>query len=77
MVPKADGILHLYTDFRKVNAATVPDPFLLPCIKDLIDRIGKAKYLTKFDVTCGYWQVPLNDSSMPISAFVTPFCRFH
>ena len=73
MVPKADGTLRLCTDFRKVNNCTVPDPFPLPRIEDLIDRVEKGKYLTKLDMTREYWQVPLDDPSVPISAFVTPF----
>lgn len=76
MVPKADGTLRLCTDFRKVNSITVPDPFPLPRIEDLLDRIGKAKFLTKLDMTRGYWQVPLDDASVPISAFVTPYGHF-
>jgi len=76
MVPKADGTLRLCTDFRKVNNCTVPDPFPLPRIEDLIDRVGKVKYLTKLDMARGYWQVPLDDPSVPISAFVTPFGHF-
>jgi len=76
MVPKADGTLRLCTDFRKVNSCTVPDPFPLPRIEDLIDRVGKAKYLTKLNMTRGYWQVPLDDPFMPISAFVTSFGHF-
>jgi len=39
----------------------MPDPFPLPRIEDLIDRVGKAKYLTKLDMTRGYCQVPLDD----------------
>jgi len=76
MVPKSDGSLRLCTDFRKVNSCTVPDPFPLPWIEDLIDRVGKARYLTKLDMTQGYWQVPLDDPSVPISAFITPFGVF-
>ena len=30
MVPKSDGTLRLCTDFHKVNAVIVPDPFPLP-----------------------------------------------
>ena len=54
----------------------VPDPFPLPRIEDLIDRVGKTTYLTKLDTTRGYWQVPLDDPSVLISAFVTPFGHF-
>ena len=76
MVHKADGTLRLCTDFRKVNNCTVPDPFPRPSIEDLIDRVGKAKYLTKLNITRGYWQFPLDDPFVPISAFVTPFGHF-
>jgi len=76
MVPKADGTLRLCTDFCKVNNCTVPDHFPLPRIEDLIHRVGKAKYLTKLDMTREYWQVPLDDPSGPISAFVTPIGHF-
>jgi len=76
MVPKPDGTLRLCTDFRKVNSVTVPDPFPLPRVEDLLDRVGKAKFLTKLDMTQGYWQVPLDDPSIPVSGFVTPFGHF-
>ena len=76
MVPKADGTLRLCTDFRKVNNISVPDPFPLPRVEDLLDRVGKARYLTKLDMTRGYWQVPLDEESVPVSAFVTPFGHF-
>ena len=76
LVPKPDNTLRLCTDYRKLNAVTVPDPFPLPRIEDLIDRVGQAKFLTKLDMTRGYWQVPLDEESVPRSAFVTPFGHF-
>ena len=59
LVPKPDKTLRLCTDYRKLNGLTVPDPYPLPRIEDLIDRVGQAKYLTKLDMTRGYWQVTL------------------
>ena len=76
MVPKPDGTMRLCTDYRKVNTLTVPDPFPLPRIEDLVDRVGRAKFLSKIDMTRGYWQVPLDDTSVPVSAFVTPTGHF-
>jgi len=61
---------------RVVNSRTKVDPFPLPRIEELIDRVGDAKYLTKLDMVRGYWQVPLDSASMPISGFVTPFGHF-
>ena len=59
-----------------LNEVTVSDAFPLPRIDDLIDRVGKAKFLTKIDLSKGYWHVPLDEEAVPISAFVTPFGHF-
>ena len=39
---------------------------------DCIDGIGNAKYVTKFDLLKGFWQVPLTERAKEISAFATP-----
>ena len=72
LVPKADGSYRFCTDFRKVNAVTKSDSFLLPRVEDCIDYIGNSRYISKFDLLNGYWQVPLTEQSKEISAFVTP-----
>jgi hypothetical protein len=76
LIPKPDGSIRFCIDYRKVNDKTVPDAHPLPRIDDLIDKVGKAKYMTKIDLSRGYWQVPLEEQSIPISAFVTPFGHF-
>ena len=72
LVPKTDKTFRFCTDFRKVNALTKPDSYSLPRIEDCIDRIGYSKYVSKFDMLNGYWQVPLSGRAKEISAFVTP-----
>jgi len=57
LVPKADGIYHFCIDFRKVNAITKSDSFLLPRVEDYIDYIGNSWYISKFGLLKGYWQV--------------------
>jgi len=76
VVKKADGGWRLCTDFRKLNSVTEPDPFPLPRIDDLLDKVGKAKYLTKLDMAKGYHQVRCDDESVPMTGFVTPFGFF-
>ena len=72
LVPKKDGSYRFCTDFRKVNSVTKTDCFPIPRISDCIDRIGKAKYVSKFDMLKGYYQIPLTQRAKEISAFVTP-----
>lgn len=72
LVPKPDGTSRLCTDYRRVNAVTVPDSYPLPRIEDCIDQIGSAVFVSKLDLLKGYWQVPLTPRASDISAFVTP-----
>lgn len=72
LVPKPDGSYRMCTDYRKVNSVTKTDTFPIPRMDDCIDKLGKAKYVTKFDLLKGFWQVPLTDRAKEISAFVTP-----
>lgn len=76
LVPKSDGSIRFCCNYKKLNDVTQPDVFPLPRIDDLIDKIGKAKYMTKLDLSRGYWQVPMEEASIPLSAFVTPFGQF-
>ena len=59
LVPKPDGSYRMCTDYHKVNNVTKSDVFPIHRMEDCIDRIGKAKYVTKFDLLKGFWQVPL------------------
>ena len=59
-------------DIRKVNDTTKSDSFPIPRISDCTDQIGNAKFVSKFNMLKGYWQVPLIQRARKISAFVTP-----
>ncbi|XP_069160812.1 uncharacterized protein [Procambarus clarkii] len=72
LVPKPGKKYRLCIDYRQVNKVTVADTYPLPRVEECLDAIGKARYLTKFDLFKGYWQVPLTEKAKPISAFVTP-----
>lgn len=55
-----------------MNSVTKTDSYPIPRIDDCIDKIGNAKFVSKFDLLKGYWQVPLTERANEISAFVTP-----
>ena len=71
-MPKPDDSIRSITDFRKVNVLTKVDSFPLPQIEDCIDQVGHSKYVSKFDLLKGYWQVPLTENAREVSVFVTP-----
>ena len=78
MVPvrKPDGLVRLCVDYRKVNAVTEPDPYHMPRVDEMIEQIGEEQYLTKIDLTKGYYQIPVLPEDRPKTAFCTPWGKF-
>ena len=76
VVDKKDGTLRLCVDYRRLKAESMADAYPMPRIDDLIDRLGKAKFITTLDLTHGYWQVPMARLSRHLTAFTTPFGLF-
>ena len=72
LVKKPDHMFRFCTDYRKVNTVTKPDSYPLPRIEDCVDQVGAARYVSKFDLLKGYYQVPLTPRAQEISAFITP-----
>ena len=77
LVPKSDGTYRMCTDYRKVNNLSKTDTFPIPRMDDCIDKIGNSKYITKFDLLKGFWQIPLTERAKEVSAFVTPDGLYH
>ena len=72
LVEKEDRTMRFCTDYRKINAVTKADCYPIPRIEDCIDRIGRARFITKCDLLKGYWVIPLTEKAKEISAFVVP-----
>ena len=70
-VAKEGGEQRLCIDYQKVNAVIRTDAYPIPRIEDCIDCIGRAYYVSQFDLLKGYWQVPLTDRAKEVSAFTT------
>ena len=46
-VRKKDGGVRLCIDFRAVNAITQPDPYQMPLIEEILDRLASARFIFK------------------------------
>jgi len=53
-IPKNNGLLWLVQDYRKLNQVMMKDKTLLPLIREVIDKLKKAKYFNKLDLIWGY-----------------------
>lgn len=56
-------------DYRKLNEKTIDDKYPLPNITDLLDRLGRCQYFTTLDLASGFYQVEMDEESVPKTAF--------
>lgn len=48
----------------------------MPKIDDVLHKIGKAKWVSKIDLTKGFYQLSLDEDAKQKSVFVTPFGQY-
>ena len=77
LVRKKDGSLRFCIDLRKLNARTIEDAYSLPCIEDALDSLNGTCIFTSLDFKSGYWQVELDEASIPLTAFTVGPLGFH
>lgn len=71
VVPKKDGSARVCVDFRELNKVTITDPFPIPIIDDILNRLASSKIFSTLDLKCGYWQIPLSKETARKTAFTT------
>ena len=70
-VIKPDRSLRLCLDYRELNKVTIADRFPIPSLRDCIFSLYNRKYFTSLDLTSGFHQIPLDESSREYTAFST------
>lgn len=76
LVRKKNGEQRLCVDYRALNAKTIKDKFPLPRTDELLEKLKNCRFFTTLDVASGYYQIPVNESSVSKTAFVTPDGHF-
>jgi len=70
MVKKPDGSTGVYIDYRKLNSVTVFDPEPMPTAEEIFAKLAGYRYFSKFDLSKGYWQVPVHEEDRDLTTFV-------
>ena len=72
-VPKSDGSLRLYVDYRALNKITVKNRYFLSFINKVIDRLAGAKIFIKLDFRDVYHRVRIKPGDEWKTAFRTRY----
>ena len=74
MVPKKDGTLRPFLDFKEVNEKSFTDKHSAREVGDCLDEVGREKstIFSCLDLTCGFWQMSLKEESRKCTAFTIP-----
>lgn len=70
VVPKKDGSVRLCLDARQINKFIIPDKTSTEGIDEILQKFNGARYITKFDLTSGFWQVMLHEESRKYVSFL-------
>ena len=70
LVCRKDGSLRFCIDLRKLNSWTINDAYSLPRIEESLDCLNCAIIFTSLDLKAGYWQVEMEESNIPYTAFM-------
>ena len=76
IVPKKDGGVRIYTDYKKLNDAIKRERYVLPTVKDILHKLKGSTIFSKLDATSGFWQIPLDDESAKLTTLISPFGRY-
>ena len=75
VVPKGDGGKRLVIDYRALNKVTRKFTWPMPKVKDIFSKLNGSKYFTS-DLRAGYYLIPFDKSSIPKTAFNSPFRKY-
>lgn len=71
-VRKSNGKLRVCLDSRRINGWTKKDSYPMRNMREIFNRLEKAKYYSVVDLKDAYFQIPLKEESRDYTAFRTP-----
>ena len=66
------GKARMVINYKKLNDNTVFDGYYIPNKTVLFNRIQGASWFSKMDCKSGYWQIKMDEESIPLTAFSAP-----
>ena len=76
IVKKQDNANRFCIDFRVLDKITVFDAEPMPSMEQIFAKLAGYNFISKLDLSKGYWQISLSDNSKPFTAFQTSLGMF-
>ena len=76
VIPKGDGGKHLVIDYRALNKVTRKFTWPMPKVEDIFSKLNGTTYFMTLELHAGYHHIPLDKSSIPKTAFNSPFGKY-
>ena len=76
VVPKGDGGKHLVIDYRALNKVIRKFTWPMPKVEVIFSKLNGTTYFTTLDLHTAYNHIPLDKSSIPKTAFNSPFGKY-
>ncbi len=73
---KPNGLLRVCMDPRYLNGFLKRATYPLPDVDQVFTKFRGAKFFSKMDLTMGFWQVLLDETSSYLCTFSTPYGRY-
>lgn len=70
-VPRNDGSLRFFVDYRRLNSVTERDSYSIPRMDESIDSLAKGQIFSTLDANSGYCQPEVDEKDIDKNVFVT------
>ena len=76
VAPKKGGAIRICVDLKPLNENVIREVHPLPKVDEILAQLSGTKLFSKLDANSGFWQIPLSQSSRPLTTFITPYGRY-
>ena len=68
--PKKNGKVCICVDLKPLNENVLREVHPMPKFDETLAQLTGAKVFSKLDANSGFWQIPLSESSRPLTTFI-------
>jgi hypothetical protein len=76
IIPKKDSTVHTISDFRVLNKRIVRNPYPIPKISTILQKLESFTYATALDLNMGYYTIRLDPTVFEMCTIIFPWGKY-